>query len=115
MAQIAEVGRLGMKLEADFGAQGPGPGLGIAALGLGTVVVGVGNVALGVGTAPLEVGTAPLEEVGNVVPVSGVGSLAPGLAVAEAQLWPQVVGNSAPAAEVGNFVGDEDFEHADQN
>ena len=89
-----------MKLEADFGAQGPGPGL-------GTAVVGVGNVALGVGTAPLEVG--------NVVPVPGVGRLAPGLAVAEAQLWLQVVGNCAQAAEVGNFVEAEDFEHVDQN
>ena len=57
------------------------------------------------GTAALEVGTAAL----------GVGTVAPGPALAEAQLWPQVVGNSAPAAEVGNFVEAEDFEHFDQN
>ena len=57
-----------------------------------------------------ELGTAALEVAGP-----GFGRLAPGLAVAEAQLWLQVVGNSAPAAEVGNFVEAEDFEHVDQN
>ena len=60
-----------------------------------------------------ELGTAALE-VGNIAG-PGFGRLAPELAVAEAQLWLQVVGNSAPAAEVGNFVEAEDFEHYDQN
>ena len=59
-------------------------------------------------------GTVALQ-VGTVAPGPGVGRLAPGLAVAEAQLWLQVVGNSAPAAEVGNFVEAEDFEQVDQN
>ena len=92
-----------MRLEAHFEPQGPE--LGTAALEVGNGVVAVGTAALEVGTAALQVGTAALQ----------VGTVAPGLAVAEAQLLLQVVGNSAPAAEVGNFVGDEDFEHADQN
>ena len=85
-----------MRLEADLESQGPE---------LGTAALVVGNVVVAVGTAALEVGTAALQ----------VGTVAPGLAVAEAQLLLQVVGNSAPAAEVGNFVEAEDFEHFDQN
>ena len=87
-----------MRLEADLESQGPE---------LGTAALEVGNAALVAGTVALQVGT--------VAPGPGVGRLAPGLAVAEAQLWLQVVGNSAPAAEVGNFVEAEDFEHFDQN
>ena len=94
-----------MRLEVDFEPQGPE---------LGTAALEVGNVVVGVGTAALEVGTAALQ-VGTDAPGPGSGRLAPALAVAEAQLWPQVVGNSAPAAEVGNFVEAEDFEHFDQN
>ena len=87
-----------MRLEADLESQGPE---------LGTAALEVGNAALVAGTVALQVGT--------VAPGPGVGRLAPGLAVAEAQLWLQVVGNSAPAAEVGNFVEAEHFEHFDQN
>ena len=87
-----------MRLEADLEPQGPE---------LGTAALEVGNVVVGVGTAALQVGTD--------APGPGSGRLAPALAVAEAQLWPQVVGNSAPAAEVGNFVEADDFEHFDQN